>query len=242
MRQAYWKGLTLLFLTVALSADTLKLRDGKSIEGKILLMNEQGVRFETTAGEVRFFKDNEIVSIQKEAAAPLAAAPVPVAATPKGSVIIPQGTVLTVQFDADVTSKHRRGHKFTATLETNIVVNHQVAVPAGTKVYGVVTDSRQQGLVGQSAIAIMLTGFNIGGNIVPIKTEVLSGAGDRKVRQGARGAAAGSAIGAAAGGGSGAATGAMVGAAASTLRRQTVGVAAGTLQDFHLEEAVTIQR
>jgi hypothetical protein len=34
----------------------------------------------------------------------------------------------------------------------------------------------------------------------------------------------------------------MIGAAASTLRRQTVGVPAGAIQDFHLAAPVTLNR
>jgi len=239
MRNAFWFALGILLVTPTLRADTITLRNGSSIEGKVLSMNEQGIRFESANGDIHFYKDSEVASIKKGAAASAAPA-VTAAPVLTGSVTIPQGTAVTVKFDEDVTSKHSPGFRFTTTLESNIVVGGKVAVPAGTKVYGVLADAKQQGLVGRSSIAITLTGFSIGGNVVPIKTEVLAGKGERKLRQGARGAAAGAAIGAAADGGSGAATGAAVGAAASTLRRQTVGVPAGAIQDFHLAEPVTI--
>ena len=68
------------------------------------------------------------------------------------SVTVPAGTYLMVKLDSALNSKqHKAGHKFTATLEGDIVVNNTVVAPRGSKVYGQLTESKKSGrLAGKS--------------------------------------------------------------------------------------------
>src|SRR6185436_19757183 len=68
----------------------------------------------------------------------------PTSTQPPASLVVPAGTVLTIRFDEDVTSRQPSGYRFTTTLETNLLVGTDVAVPAGTKVYGVIAASKEQ--------------------------------------------------------------------------------------------------
>jgi hypothetical protein len=82
-------------------------------------------------------------------------------------------------------------------------------------VYGIVSAAESAGkMKGTASLAVTLTDMQVGGSIVPIKTEPLnvkggSGTGAKKL---VGGAVVGTAIGAIAGGGEGAAWGAAVGA------------------------------
>jgi hypothetical protein len=54
-----------------------------------------------------------------------------------GSVTVPAGTHLMVRMTDTVNSRaHGEGHKFTAKLEGDLVVNGTVVAPRGSKVYG----------------------------------------------------------------------------------------------------------
>lgn len=242
--------LTLGILGADVRADVLKLRDGTSVEGKLVKSTDGGIRFQV-GNEVRFYQESEILSVTSASAEPTATeAPAPVPAINPAAAstaapaaqggTVPAGTVLMVRLEDDITSGHPVGYKFAGELETDLKAGDAIVAKAGTPVYGEVVESRQQGLVGRSSLAIQLTGIRVNGVIVPLTTEVLAGQGDRKVKSAARAAGAGALIGAAVDGEEGAGKGAGIGAAVSTLRRQTVGVPENTLLEFTLAQPLTI--
>ncbi len=159
-----------------------------------------------------------------------------------GSVDIPAGTPLLVRMADPVSSKDSPGKRFTATLESDLVVNGAVVAKAGSKVYGRIQSSQQaRRFTGQSALDLRLTEVAVGPTLVPISTTGFAEASSRSGGKVARGAAAGAAVGAIADGGDGAGKGAAIGAVASGLKKgETVSVPPGTLLEFRLQQPAVV--
>ena len=127
----------------------------------------------------------------------------------------PAGTVLVVRLATEVSSATAQvGNRFHGFLDQDVAANGRMMAPRGTKVFGVVSavDSGSK-MKGQPTLSVTLTDIEVGGRVLPIKTQPLNASGG--TASGAKklvgGAAVGATIGAIAGGGEGAAIGAAVG-------------------------------
>lgn len=158
-------------------------------------------------------------------------------------VTIPAGTSLQVRMDRAVdSSRDPTGTRFSGKLENPVVVNGQVAIPAGATVMGQVAEAQQAGrLKGQSSLDLVLTDVNVNGQTVPLVTQGVAQAGAQEGRKTVRRSGAGAAIGGIAGGGEGAAKGAAIGGATALGKGQAVSVPAGAVLEFRLAQPVTVQ-
>ncbi len=231
------------FLASVLRADTLKLKDGRTIEGKYLGGTDSDITFYTN-GQLEHFPIANAASItfgdtapsasatssgtsQPTAVAPTAA-PAAAQATASGNVassqgvLVPAGTHLVVRMIDGVDSdRNKVGDTFQASLENPLVVNGTQIAPKGSTVYGKLEQVKSAGKIqGQSELRLGLTGIVINGATYNIATGDYSAKGSSRGKQTAEragiGAALGGIIGAIAGGGKGAAIGAGVGAGAGT--------------------------
>ena len=160
----------------------------------------------------------------------------------------PAGTVLVVRLATEVSSATAQvGTRFQGFLDQDLAANGRLIAPPGTKVYGVVSavDAGSK-MKGHPTLSVTLTDLQVGGRVMPIKTQPVSASGG--TASGAKklvgGAALGATIGAIAGGGEGAAIGAAVGAgvggtAAAASSVKPAVIAAQTPQAFTL--AVPLQ-
>lgn len=248
-RAARWLGVAasvLLVCTLA-DADVLELKNGKVLTGRYAGGTAGTVRFETSAGtqviETRQARALTFTSSAGSTAAPAKPpAGAPAAAAPS-TVSVGAGTALLVRMVDPVSSKDPQGKRFTATLETDLVVSGRMVARAGTKVYGRVQSAQQAGrYAGQSALDLRLSELAVGSSLLPIVTSGYTQAGDKSAGKTARGAAAGAAIGAIADGGQGAAKGAAIGAVASGLKKgQVLTINPGTLLEFRLQQPLTVK-
>jgi hypothetical protein len=164
---------------------------------------------------------------------------------------IPPGTLLRVRIDRTVDTKHdRAGERFTATLNTPVVINGREALPRGTPFTGHLTSAAHSGrFKGRAVIGLTLDSFTVDREIYPIDTgsDVRRGKGHKKrnflfIGGGAGG---GAAIGAMAGGPAGALIGAGVGAGAGATTafftgKKNVSIPAETLLTFRLRQSVNV--
>jgi len=182
------------------------------------------------------------LAVAPTAPAGVGAAPAPASSSTGGAVSVPAGTALLVRMVDPVSSADPQGKRFSATLESDLVVNGAVAAKAGTKAYGRLQKAQQAGrYAGQSSLDLRLTELAVGPNMVPITTSGYTDASARSGGKTARGAAAGAAIGAAVDGGSGAGKGAAIGAAASGVKKgEVLSVNPGTLLEFRLQQPVVV--
>ena len=176
------------------------------------------------------------------------------ASTPQSnSITVPAGARILIRLTETLSSEQQRsGARFTARLETNLMVGGVVAAPQGTTVHGQVVSAQSAGrMAGGSELALQLTDVVINGTAHPIMTSTYQlqgqGQGGRTARRITGGAGLGSVIGALAGGGTGAAIGAAAGAEMGTAtsaggRGQQVGLVQGTLLEFRLQRPASLPR
>ena len=138
--------------------------------------------------------------------------------------------------------KNAEGHKFTAKLESAIVIDGVTVVPVDSNVYGVVLEAtKSRRLAGKASIKLGVTDIRINGVMHKIKTTALTGVGEQTAKKSAGQVGKWAAIGALADGSSGAKTGAKVGLGAAVLTGgNQAQIPAGTLLEFSLTEAVDL--
>ncbi|MGA8490279.1 MAG: hypothetical protein WB711_07645 [Terriglobales bacterium] len=232
-------------LTCTAFADTLNLTNGQVITGTFLGRSSAGVQFVGPDGTSRIYPPDEVQSLTF---GPVPA-PVQPAAAPARQVTVPAGTILLVRMvDGLDTKTAYTGQLFTATLSTNLAANGYVVAPDGTTVYGQVVEAKSAGRVaGASQLKLQLTQIIIGGNAIPIITDVFdSQKGKSSTRRSLfrtlGGAGLGAAIGAIAGNaGMGAAIGGVAGGVGSVVQRgDQIEIPSEAQLEFHLTQPVIL--
>jgi len=248
---------SLIALALGLStysfADVLTLKDGQKITGTLVSRDANGVVFDIAGQQMTFKSDNvagisfadaaeTVPSVKKASDSKVKATPVVEKAT--GSVTVPVGTRLIARTNTSVNSKqHKAGHKFTARLEADLVVEERIVAPRGSTLYGVIAVAKQSGrLVGKSSIELTFTDIMLNNQMVPIKTSevkaLTQGTGKSTVGATARTAAIGGLI----NGSKGAKDGAKVGLGVSLLTRgNSVNIPAGTMLELQIAAPFTVK-
>jgi hypothetical protein len=163
-------------------------------------------------------------------------------------ITVPAGTTILVRMlDTVDSSKNPPGSRFTATLETNLVVNGKVIVPKGNTVYGRLAESKQAGrATGSSELQLELTDIVVHGTAYPLLTSDYqvkgSSSGKRSAKRVLGGAGLGAIIGGIAGNaGMGAAIGVTAGVVGSVAQKgQAVNVPSETLLEFRLQQPASL--
>lgn len=231
------------FVIVAgVSADTLRLRSGQTVEGSLVSADAKQITFVGPDGQPRVYAVTDVHSITFTPPPPPAPPPTPT------SVTVPAGTILLVRMlDSLDTSKTSTGQIFTATLETNLVANDVIVARKGATVHGKVLKSENaRRLTGRSELQLQLTSVVINGTARPIMTSgfqqkgASSGASTAKTT--AAGAGLGAAIGAISGNaGKGAAIGAVSGLGVSMIKKgEPIRIPSETLMEFTLAQPTTL--
>src|SRR5690348_1898465 len=253
------------FFIPLLRADSVKFKNGQTVQGKYLGGTDSQVTFYTNNQLMHYaIADIDSIGFGGPATAPSAAAPAPapvikeaaapVQATSAASganVLVPAGTHIVVRMiDGIDSDQNRVGDTFQASLEDPLIVDSTQIAAKGTTVYGKLEQAKSAGRIqGQSELRLVLTGIMLNGatrNIVTGDYEVQgSSRGHQTAKRAGIGALTGGVIGAIAGGGKGAAIGAGVGAGAGTAvsvmtHGQQVHVPSETVLDFTLEQPVQL--
>jgi hypothetical protein len=255
------------FLAPLLHADSIKFKNGQTLQGKYLGGTDSQVTFYTD-NQLKHYAISDVDSITfggqtstsaATPAAPAMASPAPVVApqqtTPTNvsgaDVLVPAGVHLVVRMiDGIDSNRNQVGDSFQASLEDPLIVDSTQIAAKGTTVYGKLEQVKSAGRVqGQSELRLVLTGIVLNGathNIVTGEYDVQgSSRGHQTAKRAGIGAVAGGIIGAIAGGGKGAAIGAGVGAGAGTAvsvmtHGQQVHVPSETVLNFTLEQPVRL--
>jgi hypothetical protein len=243
-----------LFFVVAAQADTLVLRNGKTLQGTLIGADARQVNFLTDAGKTEQISITDIDRINfgtppatKTASPPKAAA---ATAPAKPSVVILAGTTIRVRtidpIDVDST---KAGTKFQCSIDDPITINGNVVVPRGTDATLQVSKVQQSGkMKGSDLVELKLNSIDLNGVHYQLATsfQQISGKSEGKstTKKVVGGAGLGAVIGAIAGGGKGAAIGAAVGgtggAVISAAGEQHLKVPAETRLEFKLESDIKI--
>jgi hypothetical protein len=135
-------------------------------------------------------------------------------------VTAPAGTALSLELVSTIsTATAVVESPVTARVRNDVIVDEVIVIPAGSTLYGNVTQMERPGRVrGRGSIAIRFTEAGIDGVREPLRTETLTFQGESGTRDDATkvgiGAGIGAVVGGLLGGGGGAAKGAAIGGAA----------------------------
>ncbi len=191
---------------------------------------------------------------------PPAPAPAPVVAAAPATpppppapvkVTIPDGTTISIRMiDSVDTETAQPGQVFKASLDSPIVIDDNVVVPAQADIDGRVVDSKSAGrMAGKSELAVELFKLSYNGRTYSIHTNQYTHAGTSRTATTAKrvgaGAAIGAIIGGIAGGGKGAAIGAAAGGglgggATAAGKGQQVKLASEQVLTFTLQSPLTV--
>jgi YMGG-like Gly-zipper len=230
-----------LVLVAGASADTLRLRSGRTVQGTFLGADSREIKFLDINNQTRTYSLADVQSITFVAIA----APKPPVAIPRPtSATILAGSLISVRLTSGLdTSTTKTGDLFTATLDSNLVAGGVVVARAGSVVHGRVVDSENAGrLAGKSVLQIALINIVINGAAQPITTGAFQQKGGSEglntVKKTAGGAGLGAIIGSFSGNaGKGAAIGAVSGLGVSMIKKgQPIKFPAETLLEFSVSQ------
>jgi hypothetical protein len=262
-RRAYWAAAIIVTVAgVSLSADRVRLRSGKSVEGMFLGGDSKTVRVLLEDGVVSEIPLDQAVAVEfssrqkPPAVAPASSsspAPAParaVATTPK-KVTVPAGTTLNVRLTQGIdVDASQSGQSFKAVVDDPVMINGSIVIPRGASATVQAVNVEQSGkMKGSDKITLKLHSIRFGGMVYDVATAYVEtkgkGEGKKTARKVGGGAGLGAIVGGIAGGGSGAAIGAAVGgatgAAVAAGGEEHLTLPAETRLQFQLTAAVNVQ-
>jgi hypothetical protein len=250
-----------LGMSVSLSADRVRLRSGKIVEGMFMGGDSKSVRVLLDDGGVSEIPLEEATAVEfsarkpkpapaaAPAPAPAAQAPAP-AAAPK-AVTVPAGTMLNVRLtqaiDVDTSAA---GQTFKSIVDDPVMIGGAVVIPRGASAVMQAVKVEQSGkMKGSDKISLKVNSIGFGGMVHEVSTTYVEtkgkGEGKKTARKVGAGAGLGAIVGGIAGGGSGAAIGAAVGGvtggAVAAGGEEHLQLAAETRLQFQLTAAVNIR-
>jgi hypothetical protein len=241
-----------------LPADVLRLRDGRSINGRLISASSRQIQFiedgqrssrsysVTNVDRVEFGTSANVGSNgpigtsnqSGEYAASSSRVPTDSARARTGNYSIPAGSVIRLRMIDSVNSdKTDVGDTYRASLESPIVVDNRTLAPRGSDATVRIARVEEGGLVrGNEEVALVLNDLTINGRQYRVDSQDTAVTGDSQTKENAKviggGAVLGAIIGAIAGGGKGAAIGAG--------RGQKIEIPSETLLEFRLAQPLYI--
>ena len=253
-----------LLVSASLTADRVRLRSGKIVEGTFIGADSRAVRVLLESGVVSEIPIEQTVAVEFAArkaapkpapkAAPkpaAAAAPAPAPAPARKTVTVPAGTAINVRLsqtiDADVS---KAGQLFKAIVDDPVMLDGAIVIPRGAVAMVQAVKVEQSGkMKGSDKVSLKLNAINFGGMVYEVASGYVEtkgkGEGKKTARKVGGGAGLGGIIGGIAGGGEGAAIGAVVGAVAggaiASGGEEHLKIPAETRLQFQLTAAVNVK-
>jgi hypothetical protein len=232
-----------------LSADKVKLRTGKAVDGSFMSADAKMVRLLLANGQIAEFKIEDISGVEFSPRK-VPPSPPPDPARAPAPVTLPQGTILNVRLPEAVdVDAAQAGMTFKALLDDPVMISGKVVVPRSSVVMLQATKVEQAGkMKGADAITLKANSLSFGGRKYEIASTAVetkgSGEGKKTARKVGGGAGLGAAIGGIAGGWTGAAIGAVAGGATGAIvasqGTEHLKLPAETRLQFSLNAAVTV--
>jgi len=259
----------MLALGATLSADRIRLRSGKVIEGTFIGADSKAVRVLLDSGQVSEAPIEDIQAVEFSARKPATPPPAPKAAAPpargaapaapaaapapaKKTVTVPSGTPINVRLSQDIDADaSAAGQVFKAVVDDPVMIGGSIVIPRGAQAMLQATKVEQSGKTkGSDKITLKLNGIKFGGMVYDVTSAYVEskgqGEGKKTARKVTGGAGLGAIVGGIAGGGKGAAIGAAVGAAGGGIMaasgEEHLKLPAETRLTFNLSAAVNIQQ
>jgi hypothetical protein len=229
------------------SADTLIMRDGTRVSGRVVSVAARTITFEDVTGVSRRYNVDQVDALEFTPPNQVNAA-VGASGNSRRVEILPSGTELTVRTAEDIDSSTAVvDQTFSAIVERDIRgESDNVIIPAGSHAVLVVREISSGGVTGSPDVVLDIQSMTVSGRRYLVSTADLKrdagtgiGTNQRTAVAVGGGAAVGTIIGAIAGGTKGAAIGALIGAAGGAgvqvlNKGKDVRVPAETLLTFRL--------
>ena len=254
--------LLVMAVGVSLSADRVRLRSGKVVQGIFMGGDSKTVRVLLDSGEVSEVPIEEAVAVEfsarKPAPPPPPPAPRPAAAPSAGpsvtvvkkTVTVPAGTPINVRLtqaiDADVS---QTGQLFKSVVDDPVMIGGSIVIPRGAVAMLQAAKVEQSGkMKGSDKVSLKINAIKFGGMVYEVTTGYVEskskGEGKETAKKVGGGAGLGMLVGGLAGGGKGVAIGAAVGAAGGAAvaagGEQHLKIPAETRLQFQLSAAVKV--
>ncbi len=177
------------------SADTLTLRDGRTVDGQFLGGTARQIRM-AVGDSVQTFDVSDVASLQFEGAK-LSAAPQPQPAAPSplppppatssDADEIPAGTAVTIRMIDGVDSKTAQpGQTFRASIDEPIMAGDETVVPRGADAVTELVEVKEPGkLAGGGQLTLSLVSINIDGDVVEVDSQSVTQTGESRKGQSA---------------------------------------------------------
>jgi hypothetical protein len=246
--------LVVLLVLVAgsiVSADRVRLRSGKVIEGTFTGADSRSVRVLLANGQRADVAVADIAGIEFTSRTPPPASAAPTPAKAPAPVTVPAQTMINVRLtegiDVDAT---KAGATFRSLVDDPVMLAGKVVIPRSAVVIVQAASVTQSGAMkGSDKITLKANSITFGGNTYDIVTAYVetkgSGEGKKTARKVGGGVGLGAVVGGIAGGGTGAAIGAAVGgvtgAVVASQGQEHLKLPAETRLQFQLSAAVTIK-
>jgi hypothetical protein len=246
-----------IFFGGLLPADVLHLRDGRSIDGKLVSATSRQIRFlsdgertartyDLTAVDRLAFNDTGPAGRSTRSSSSSDTSRSRLSEGQRGSLAVPEGSIITLRMiDAVDSNATNVGDTYRASLDEPIVLNGRTIAPKGADATVRVARVDQSGVIsGREEIALVLNDITVNGRKYTAETEHAEVAAKSRSKESVKiiggTAVVGAIIGAIAGGGKGAAIGAASGAGAGTaiqaIRGQKIEIPSETRLDFRLAQ------
>jgi hypothetical protein len=252
-RRAHWiTALLVLMVGATLSADRVKLKSGKVIEGMFVGADSKAVRILLDNGKVTEVGIEDTVSVEfTPRKPPPPPPPPPNPATKPKPVQVPAGTTINVRLTQGIdVDASKAGQSFKAIVDDPVMMNGVIVIPRGATAELQAVAVQQSGkMKGSDKISLKMNSIGFGGNVYQVATAYVEtkggGEGKKTTRKVAGGAGLGAIVGGIAGGGSGAAIGAAVGGATGAVvasgGEEHLQLPAETRLQFQLTAAVNVR-
>ena len=246
-----WPAVAVLLLVAgaSLSADRVRLRSGKTVDGTFLGGDSKAVRVLLANGTRAEFPIGDVEAMDFTARTP--APPPPDPTRPPAPIMVPGGTLLNVRItDTIDVDASKAGMQFKAIVDDPVMLQGKVVIPRGAAAALEAVKVQQSGTMkGSDKITLKMNRVSFGGRAYDVATQYVEtkgkGEGKRTARKVGGGVGLGAVIGGIAGGGEGAAVGALVGgiagAAVASAGEEHLKIPAETRLQFKLNAAVSIQ-
>jgi hypothetical protein len=239
---------------VSLSADRVRLRSGKVVEGMFMGGDSKSVRVLLDDGSVSEIPLEQALAVEFSARKPKPAPPPPQpaaqASAPK-AVTVPAGTALNVRLTQAIdVDASQAGQSFKAVVDDPVMIGGSVVIPRGASAAVQAVQVQQSGkMKGSDKISLKLNSIGFGGRVYEVVTAYVEakgkGEGKKTARKIGGGAGLGAIVGGIAGGGEGAAIGAAIGGitggAIAAGGEEHLKLPAETRLQFQLTAAVNIR-
>ncbi len=236
---------------IVVSADRVRLRSGKVIEGTLTGADAGTVRLLLANGARADVAVADIAGIEFTARKPVAAPVTPSPARAPAPVIVPVNTMLNVRLTETIeVDAAKAGATFRTLVDDPVMLAGKVVIPRGAVVIVQAVSVAQSGAIkGSDKISLKANSIAFGGHSYEIVTAHVEAKGEGEGKKSARkiggGVGLGAVVGGIAGGGSGAAIGAAVGGATGAVvasqGQEHLKLPAETRLQFQLTAAVTVK-